>query len=235
MRVLKAVVTAVVLYPPILVAAALLTSPTVYYPSLPHGILADNRNFVTLCADDSKPALVRALREAVDEWNAAINFFSIKYFWLFLLDGVRLEVTHPPCDVEVKLDSFNPEEKGYLGYTTWGSIIVSDRIGPDKLAVVLKHELVHVLGLGDARVLRRPLVAGYNPAASTTPSIAVTSYDIYALYLCRRDSCDIAVPPYLPYQSTQDMSLDLLSLSASAAISSLWWWRRGDERGQQVD
>ena len=159
-------------------------------------------------------------KHAVEEWNRAIIYFSIRFLWLNLL-GLKLEVAETNCDAKVVLGK---TEEFVLGMTlaptnntsnkVW-FIVISDTLQPERRAAVITHELSHVLGLLDSYTTDKR----YRPATDTSGPYKVTSYDIYALYSkynMGRDGEWVVVPPYIPYM-TADMPLpDIVSAALSA-------------------
>jgi hypothetical protein len=161
-------------------------------------------------------------KHAVEEWNKAIKYFSIRFLWFDLL-GLKLEVAEKNCDAKVVLGK---TEEFVLGMAhapnntsnrVW-SIVISDTLQPERRAAVITHELAHVLGLSDSYTTDKR----YPTATVSSGPYKVTSYDIYALYSKYnkgRDGEWVVVPPYIPYM-TADMPLPDMVSAAVAALTA---------------
>jgi hypothetical protein len=170
-------------------------------------------------------------KAAVDEWNTAIAFSATRFMWLELL-GLRLEVADAGCDAYIVLgkpyeipigEGRHVSDERILGMTspdkegdrTVFNVIVSDLLPQERRRPVIRHELSHVLGLGDSVTLNAP----FKPASHTSALGKVTSHDVYALYakyVKGADGALVSVPPYIPYM-TADMPLpDIVSAGVSA-------------------
>jgi len=167
------------------------------------------------------PEMTHDTKKAIEEWDTAIAFFSVRFGWLELL-GLRLEVAETGCDVYVVIGK---TPGGINGMTlparddsnrTVFVIAVSDTLPPERRAGVIAHELIHVLGLLDGYSPKAP----FKPVTDTSGLGRVTSHDIYALYakyVKGADGALVSVPPYIPYM-TVDMPLPDI---ASATVSAL--------------
>ena len=179
------------------------------------------------------PELARDTEKAVEEWDTAIAFFSVRFGWLELL-GLRLEVAETGCDVYLVIGKTSVGTNGMTlparddNNRTVFVIAVSDTLPPERRAGVIAHELIHILGLLDGYSPKAP----FKPVTDTSGLGRVTSHDIYALYakyVKGADSALVSVPPYIPYM-TADMPLpDIVSAGISALTAfmiDLKLWRR---------
>jgi hypothetical protein len=184
-------------------------------------------------------------KAAVDEWDTAIAFFATRFMWLELL-GLRLEVVDTGCDAHIMLgkpyeipigESRRISDERILGMTspdkegdrTVFNVIISDLLPQERRRPVIRHELSHVLGLGDSVTPNAP----FKPASHTSALGKVTSHDVYALYVKYVKGADgalVSVPPYIPYM-TADMPLpDIVSAAVSALTAFMVdrkLWRKG--------
>jgi hypothetical protein len=184
---------------------------------------------------------------AVDEWNTAIALFTTRFMWLELL-GLRLEVADSGCDAYIMLgkpyempigEGRRVSDERILGMTspdkegdrTVFNVIVSDLLPQERRRPVIRHELSHVLGLGDSVTLNAP----FKPASHTSALGKVTSHDVYALYakyVKGADDALVSVPPYIPYM-TADMPLPDIASAAVSALTAFMidrkLWRKGKE------
>jgi hypothetical protein len=186
-------------------------------------------------------------KHAVEEWNRAIKYFSMRFLWFNLL-GLKFEVAETNCDAKVVLSK---TKEFVLGVTyapindskPW-PVVISIIMDGVKEPLSITHLLnnsnkVWFIVISDtlqperrAAVITHELshVLGlldsyttdkrYRPATDTSGPYKVTSYDIYALYSkynMGRDGEWVVVPPYIPY-ITADMPLPDI---ASAAVSAL--------------
>jgi len=164
--------------------------------------------------------LTHDTEKAVEEWNTAIAFFSVRFGWLELL-GLRLEVAETGCDAYAVTGKTPAGTNGMtlpardVNNRTVFVIAVSDTLPPERRAGVITHELIHVLGLLDGYSPKAP----FKPVTDTAGLGRVTSHDIYALYakyVKGADGALVSVPPYIPYM-TDDMPLpDIVSAGVSA-------------------
>jgi hypothetical protein len=168
---------------------------------------------------------------AVDEWNTAIAFFATRFMWLELL-GLRLEVADAGCDAYIVLgkpyeipigEGRYVSDERILGITspakegdrTVFNVIISDLLPQERRRPVIRHELSHVLGLGDSVTLNAP----FKPASHTSALGKVTSHDVYALYakyVKGADDALVKVPPYIPYMNADIPLPDIVSAAVSA-------------------
>jgi hypothetical protein len=166
----------------------------------------------------TSPELYDDVKQAVGEWNKALNYFSVRFIWFGLL-GLRLELAETDCDAKVTLGETWERVIGITYPPTNGSkswlVIVSSTLQPNKRSAVIAHELSHVLGLLDSFTADTQ----YKPATDTSGPYKVTSHDIYALYVKYVKGADgvfVKVPHYIPYM-TADMPLpDIVSAGVSA-------------------
>jgi hypothetical protein len=168
---------------------------------------------------------------AINEWNTAIWFFSLRFMWFELL-GLKLDVTESSCDAHIILgkpyniplpggghivderihaETRRITENGRVVF----NVVISDLLPPGRRKDVIMHELAHVLGLLDGFSPKAP----FKPASHTSALGKVTSHDVYALYVKYVKGADgalVNVPPYIPYM-TADMPLsDIVSAGVSA-------------------
>jgi hypothetical protein len=154
--------------------------------------------------------------------------------WLELL-GLRLEVADAGCDAYIMLgkpyeipigEGKCVSDKRILGITspakegdrTVFNVIISDLLPQERRGPVIRHELSHVLGLGDSVTLKAP----FKPASHTSALGKVTSHDVYALYakyVKGADDALVKVPPYIPYMTADIPLPDIVSAAVSALIA----------------
>jgi hypothetical protein len=166
------------------------------------------------------PELTHDTEKAVEEWNTAIAFFSVRFGWLELL-GLRLEVAETGCNAYIVIgktpggtNSITLPARDDNNRTVF-VIAVSDTLQPERRVGVITHELIHVLGLLDGYSPKAP----FKPVTDASGLGRVTSHDIYALYakyVRGADNALVSVPPHIPYM-TADMPLpDIVSAGVSA-------------------
>jgi hypothetical protein len=174
------------------------------------------------------PELTPYTKKAVEEWNTAIAFFSVRFGWLELL-GLRLEVAETGCNVYVVIGK-TPERTNGVTLPAKDDdrvvfvVAVSDTLPPERRTGVITHELAHVLGLADGYSLNAPS----RPAVDTSGFGRVTSHDIYALYVKYvrgGDWVTTTVPPYIPYMTAEMPLPDIASTAVSALAAFIIDWK----------
>lgn len=173
---------------------------------------------ITVCADGVDHEL---LRSAIDRWNRAILYFSLRFLTLDLL-GTNLNLSEDRCDVRVVYAGQLPLSHAGTYIPQNDTVLLARWLDGPSTEKVLLHELGHVLGLGDAfgdPPIVGPLPAMYYKIGNST-WLDVTSYDVYALMLVRRGHRgDIVPPPFIPYVSLGFPLPDLITALASTSLA----------------
>ncbi len=208
--------TAAIFFIPVSLMFSYATSPATFIPT---DDIKRDIGVVRVCPSEE---LLHDVRLAVDEWNKAITFFSIRYLWPELL-GLRLEVSDEGCDVNIMLDKTPERVNGFTalrqdnGRLRW-SVVISDRLSHERRLGVIVHELSHVLGLLDSISSNAP----YRLATDTSGLGKVTSHDVYALfvkYARNGDGVLVRPPPYIAYMTVDGPLPDVASAVTSVFLA----------------
>jgi len=217
MRFIVNVVVMVLLFMVFSLVAGYVWSPATFIPTdnIGRGV-----GVVKVCSTDE---LLGDVEKAVNEWNMAITYFSVRFIWPELL-GLRLEASRGSCGVNISLGELR---RGYNGLTEVISnngslewvVTISENLPPGRRVDVIVHELSHVLGLLDSVSSSSK---HYRTATDISGLGKVTSHDVYALfikYVMKGDGVVVRPPPYIPYMTVREPLPDIISVLLAASVT----------------
>ncbi|MEM2072843.1 MAG: hypothetical protein QXI60_03760 [Thermofilaceae archaeon] len=174
----------------------------------------------TVCTDPQYRELVE---KAVNRWNTAIIYYSIRLLYPDMLFH-RLSVTEPPCNIHIRFLQRSDDGQTFIvgGMTYHNYTLEANPAVGAKLDEVLLHELGHALGLGHVY----PSMKGLVPAMTfylqaKEQEIDVTSYDFTALATLRRlgKNVEYYPSPWIPYLSLKHPWPDVANAVASTILA----------------
>ncbi|MEM4273900.1 MAG: hypothetical protein QW420_06045 [Candidatus Caldarchaeum sp.] len=155
-----------------------------------------------------------------------MTLLGIKYLWP---EAISLKFETGPygsdCDVDVVFEDL-PENllATVVGNQERATILVKHINDEAVLTKVLRHEIIHVLGLADGNFTSKWSPFTATPIIKASFASEITSYDVYAIVSSIRykQRGEVSPPPLIPYHAWNDFSLDFAATLLSLTFTRLF-------------